>query len=118
MVITRFPPSPTGYLHLGGARTALFNWLFARKNKGKFILRFEDTDLERSKREYVDSIIEALSWLGLNWDEGPYFQTERFARYQEIAERLVAEGKAYYCQCPKVRAEEKRNDGARLKTSV
>jgi len=110
MVITRFPPSPTGYLHLGGARTALFNWLFARKNKGKFILRFEDTDLERSKKEYVDSIIEALSWLGLNWDEGPYFQTERFARYQEIAERLVAEGKAYYCQCSKEELERKKKE--------
>ncbi len=110
MVITRFPPSPTGYLHLGGARTALFNWLFARKHKGKFILRFEDTDLERSKKEYVDAILEALNWLGLNWDEGPYFQTERFSRYQEVAEKLVAEGKAYYCECSKELLEKKKKE--------
>ena len=110
MVITRFPPSPTGYLHLGGARTALFNWLFARKHGGKFILRFEDTDLERSKKEYVDAILEALKWLGLNWDEGPYFQTERFSRYQEIAEKLIAEGKAYYCECSKELLEKKKKE--------
>ncbi len=116
MVITRFPPSPTGYLHLGGARTALFNWLFARKEKGKFILRFEDTDLERSKKEYVDAIIEALKWLGLNWDEGPYFQTQRLERYLEVAERLVEEGKAYYCACPKELLDQKREE--RLKRGL
>ena len=82
-VRTRFPPSPTGYLHLGGARTALFNWLFARHHQGTFILRVEDTDISRSKPEYVNSIIEGLKWLGLDWDEGPYFQSKRFSIYRE-----------------------------------
>ncbi len=76
-VITRFPPSPTGYLHIGGARTALFNWLFARNRGGKFILRIEDTDVERSTAESVKAILDAMKWLDLNWDEGPYFQTDR-----------------------------------------
>ena len=76
MIITRFPPSPTGYLHLGGARTALFNWLYARHTKGRFILRIEDTDVERSTQASVDVIFEALEWLGIDWDEGPYFQTQ------------------------------------------
>jgi len=108
MVVTRFPPSPTGHLHLGGARTALFNWLFARHNKGKFILRFEDTDKERSKPEYVDSIISALKWLGLEWDEGPYFQSERIEIYQNYAKKLFEEGKAYYCECSKEVLEKKK----------
>jgi len=108
MVITRFPPSPTGYLHLGGARTAFFNWLFARHNQGKFILRFEDTDRERSKPEYVRSIIEALKWLGLDWDEGPYFQSKRLEIYQKYAQKLFEEGKAYYCECSKEILEEKK----------
>ena len=108
MVITRFPPSPTGHLHLGGARTALFNWLFARHNQGKFILRFEDTDRERSKPEYVKSIIEALKWLGLDWDEGPYFQSKRLEIYQKYAQKLFEEGKAYYCECSKEILEEKK----------
>jgi len=82
-VKTRFPPSPTGHLHLGGARTALFNWLFARHHGGLFVLRFEDTDRERSRKEYVDSIQEALEWLGLDWDEGPYFQSQRLEIYRE-----------------------------------
>jgi glutamyl-tRNA synthetase len=107
-VITRFPPSPTGHLHLGGARTALFNFLFARHHKGKFILRFEDTDRERSKDEYVDSIREALEWLGLNWDEGPFFQSKRFEIYQEYAQKLYAEGKAYYCECTKEELEARK----------
>ncbi len=107
-VVTRFPPSPTGHLHLGGARTALFNFLFARHNHGKFILRFEDTDKERSKEEYVDSIKEALLWLGLNWDEGPYFQSKRLDLYQEYAKRLFEEGKAYYCECSKEELEAKK----------
>ena len=105
---TRFPPSPTGHLHLGGARTALFNWLFARHAKGIFLLRFEDTDQERSRPEYVDSIREALEWLGLHWDEGPYFQMERLEIYQEFARKLYEEGKAYYCECPPELLEEKR----------
>ncbi len=107
-VITRFPPSPTGHLHLGGARTALFNWLFARRHRGKFILRFEDTDRERSKPEYVNSIMEALKWLGLNWDEGPYFQSERLHIYHNFAHKLWEEGKAYYCECSKELLEEKK----------
>jgi len=109
-VITRFPPSPTGHLHLGGARTALFNWLFARHNNGKFVLRFEDTDRERSKQEYVDSILEALTWLGLNWDEGPFFQTKRIELYQEYAKKLYEEGKAYYCECSKEELEAKKKE--------
>jgi len=108
MVITRFPPSPTGHLHFGGARTALFNWLFARHNQGKFILRFEDTDRERSKPEYVKSIIEALKWLGLDWDEGPYFQSKRLEIYQKYAQKLFEEGKAYYCECSKEILEKKK----------
>jgi glutamyl-tRNA synthetase len=110
MVVTRFPPSPTGHLHLGGARTALFNWLFARHNKGKFILRFEDTDKERSKPEYVNSIISALKWLGLEWDEGPYFQSERIEIYQSYAKKLFEEGKAYYCECSKEVLEKKKKE--------
>ncbi|RLC21889.1 MAG: glutamate--tRNA ligase, partial [Deltaproteobacteria bacterium] len=82
-IITRFPPSPTGYLHIGGARTALFNWLYARKTNGKFILRIEDTDAKRSTKESLDAILESLKWLGINWDEGPYFQTKRYSIYNE-----------------------------------
>jgi glutamyl-tRNA synthetase len=100
-IVTRFPPSPTGHLHLGGARTALFNWLYARHHQGKFVLRLEDTDRERSKEEYVVSILEALKWLGLDWDEGPYFQSQRIGLYKQYAQRLFEEGKAYYCECPK-----------------
>lgn len=110
MVVTRFPPSPTGHLHLGGARTALFNWLFTRHNKGKFILRFEDTDKERSKQEYVDSIISALKWLGIDWDEGPYFQSKRLEIYQKYAQKLFEENKAYYCECSKEVLEKKRKE--------
>jgi glutamyl-tRNA synthetase len=95
----RFAPSPTGYLHVGGARTALFNWLFARHLGGKFILRIEDTDVERSSAAMVDGILEGLLWLGLDWDEGPFFQSERLERYRSIAGRLVREGKAYPCYC-------------------
>ena len=103
----RFAPSPTGYLHVGGARTALFNWLFARRHGGVFILRIEDTDAERSSSEMVEGILDGLRWLGLDWDEGPlvggphapYFQSARFDRHREMAKRLVAEGHAYYCYC-------------------
>jgi glutamyl-tRNA synthetase len=107
-VITRFPPSPTGYLHLGGARTAIFNWLYARHMKGRFVLRFEDTDVERSRQEYVDSILESLEWLGIDWDEGPYFQTRRFPVYREYIQKLLDSGHAYYCTCPPERIEEMR----------
>ena len=98
-VRTRFPPSPTGALHLGGARTALFNWLFARHHGGEFVLRLEDTDRKRSKPEYVESIMEAMQWLGLDWDQGPYYQTQRFERYRQAIDQLLAEGKAYWCHC-------------------
>ena len=98
-IVTRFAPSPTGYLHIGGARTALFNWLFARRNGGTFILRIEDTDQERSTPEAVKAILEGLAWLGITWDEGPFFQTERTERYRAEAEKLLAEGKAYRCVC-------------------
>jgi glutamyl-tRNA synthetase len=98
-VVTRFPPSPTGYLHIGGARTALFNWLFARQRKGKFILRIEDTDKERSTDEATRAIVDSLEWLGIDWDEGPYFQSRRTSIYQEMVERLLSSGGAYYCHC-------------------
>ncbi len=109
-VRTRFAPSPTGDLHIGGARTALFNWLFAKKMKGVFILRIEDTDVERSTQEAVQGILDAMKWLGLDWDEGPYFQSERFRLYQEVAERLLREGKAYRCYCKPEELEEKRRE--------
>ncbi len=96
----RFAPSPTGYLHVGGARTALFNWLFARHEGGIFILRVEDTDIERNRPELVDGILEGLRWLGLDWDEGPYFQSQRMEHYRAAGEKLVATGAAYYCYCP------------------
>jgi len=95
----RFAPSPTGYLHVGGARTALFNWLFARHEGGTFLLRIEDTDVERNRPELVDGILEGLRWLGVNWDEGPYFQSQRLEMYRTAAERLLASGAAYACYC-------------------
>jgi len=98
-IITRFPPSPTGYLHVGGARTALFNWLYARHNKGKFVLRIEDTDIKRSTKESVDAIFEALEWLQIDWDDGPYFQSRRFQIYAEYIPKLISSGHAYYCTC-------------------
>ena len=102
-VRVRFAPSPTGHLHVGGARTALFNWAFARRHHGVFILRIEDTDRSRSTEEYIQSILEALSWMGLDWDEGPpaagYRQTERREIYKARADRLLAEGRAYRCRC-------------------
>jgi len=98
-VITRFAPSPTGYLHIGGARTALFNWLFARTYRGKFLLRIEDTDRARSTDDAIKAIFKGLQWLGLNWDEDPIFQFSRAARHLEVAENMVKAGKAYYCYC-------------------
>ncbi len=100
-VVTRFAPSPTGLLHIGGVRTALFSWLQARRHGGRFILRVEDTDRERSTDEAVRVILEGMQWLGLQADEGPYFQTQRFPRYREVLERLLSEGKAYRCYCTK-----------------
>lgn len=107
-VITRFAPSPTGYLHVGGARTALYCWLYAKKTKGQFILRIEDTDLERSTPESVQAILDAMQWLGLDYDEGPYYQTKRFDRYQKVANQLLANGQAYRCDCSKERLEQLR----------
>jgi glutamyl-tRNA synthetase len=98
-VITRFPPSPTGYLHIGGARTALFSWLFARHHGGKFILRIEDTDVVRSTEEAIKAILDAMEWLELDWDEGPFFQTQRLDIYHEYLQRLLRRGHAYYCEC-------------------
>ncbi|MCB1196586.1 glutamate--tRNA ligase, partial [bacterium] len=91
-VKVRFAPSPTGYLHIGGARTALFNWLFARSNSGSMVLRIEDTDQQRSTSEDVERIIESLQWLGLDWDEGPFFQSQRWDIYREYAQRLIQDG--------------------------
>ena len=98
-VKTRFAPSPTGYLHIGGARTALFNYLYARHHGGTFVLRIEDTDRERSTEESTRAILDSLEWLGLTWDEGPYFQSQRSALYREHAEALLRAGKAYRCDC-------------------
>ncbi|MFO7461759.1 MAG: glutamate--tRNA ligase [Desulfatiglandales bacterium] len=109
-VVTRFPPSPTGYLHIGGARTALYNWLFARRHKGKFILRIEDTDRERSSEEATLAIVESLKWLGLDWDEGPYFQSQRYAVYREFVERLVSSKQAYYCHCTPEELHQRRQE--------
>jgi len=108
-IITRFPPSPTGYLHLGGARTAIFNWLYARHTGGRFILRIEDTDAERSTQESVDAIFEALDWLGIDWDEGPYYQSKRYDVYKEYINRMIDSGHAYYCTCTPEEVERMRN---------
>lgn len=110
VVRVRFAPSPTGYLHLGGARTALFNFLFARKEKGIFILRIEDTDKERSKEEFAEDIIDSLSWLGLHWDEGPIRQSDRLDLYQKVIEELISRGYAYYCFCSKEELELRRQE--------
>jgi glutamyl-tRNA synthetase len=107
-VRTRFAPSPTGFLHVGGARTALYSWLFARQMKGQFILRIEDTDLERSTPEAVDAILQAMQWLELDWDEGPFYQTQHFERYRAVADQLLKSGHAYKCYCTKEHLEELR----------
>ncbi len=108
-VRTRFPPSPTGHLHIGSARTALFNWLFARHHGGTFVLRFEDTDRDRSTQESVDEILAAMRWLGLDWDEGPFYQTERYPLYAEYARRLLEAGRAYRCWCTPEELEARRS---------
>src|SRR5271155_3910336 len=104
----RFAPSPTGYLHVGGARTALFNWLFARHTGGTLILRIEDTDFERSSEEMVGGILEGMTWLGLDWDEGPFFQSKRLDLYKTTAEKIIASGNAYPCFCTKEELERRR----------
>jgi glutamyl-tRNA synthetase len=109
-VRVRFAPSPTGFLHIGGARTALFNWLYARSNRGIFVLRIEDTDRARSTDEYIDAILEGMKWLGLNWDEGPFRQTDRFEIYRKYVDKLLNEGKAYYCYCSPEELEARRKE--------
>lgn len=109
-VVTRFAPSPTGYLHVGGARTALYSWLVAKAAGGKFVLRIEDTDRERSTQPAIDAILEGMEWLGLNWDEGPYYQTKRFDRYNHYIDKLLDENKAYKCYCSTERLEKMRDE--------
>lgn len=109
-VRTRFAPSPTGYLHVGGARTALFSWLYARKHGGQFILRIEDTDQERSTQESVNAILEGMTWLGLDYDEGPFYQTQRFDRYGEVIQQLLDSGHAYKCYCTRERIDALRDE--------
>lgn len=107
-VKTRFAPSPTGFLHVGGARTALYSWLHAKSKGGEFVLRIEDTDIARSTQEAVDAILEGMTWMGLTWDEGPYYQTKRFDRYKEIIAKMLVDGTAYKCYCTKERVNELR----------
>ncbi|MCK5784906.1 MAG: glutamate--tRNA ligase, partial [Desulfobacterales bacterium] len=109
-IITRFPPSPSGYLHVGGARTALFNWLHARHTGGKFILRIEDTDTERSTQASVDAILEALEWLGIDWDEGPYFQSKRVDIHKGYIQKMLESGHAYYCTCSPEKVDAMRKE--------
>ncbi|MDA8121008.1 MAG: glutamate--tRNA ligase [Deltaproteobacteria bacterium] len=109
-VVTRFAPSPTGDLHIGGARTALFNWLYARRHGGKFILRIEDTDRERSTPAFVQAILDGMTWLGMRWDEGPFYQTDRMEIYRKEAERLLAGGNAYRCVCTTGELEQRREE--------
>ena len=107
-ITTRFPPSPTGYLHVGGARTALYSWLHARQNEGRFVLRIEDTDRERSTDEAIQAIIDGMNWLGLDYDEGPHYQTKRLKRYQGVIKELIENDQAYHCYCSKERLDEMR----------
>ena len=109
-VRVRFAPSPTGFLHIGGARTALFNWLYAKQHQGTFILRIEDTDTERSSQEMVEGILAGLKWLGLQWDEGPYYQSERLEFHHSICTQLLTENKAYRCFCPPQLLKQKREE--------
>jgi glutamyl-tRNA synthetase len=117
-VRVRFPPSPTGYLHIGGARTAILNWLYARKHNGKFILRIEDTDAERSTKESIAGILDGLTWLGIDWDEGPYFQTDFTSEHIAAAEKMLANGQAYRCFCTKEELESKREATLAAKQSL
>ena len=115
-VRVRFAPSPTGYLHVGGARTALFDWLFARKHNGVFILRIEDTDVERSSEEMTRGILDAMTWLGLKWDEGPYLQSAGFEQHREAVQNLLRSGNAYHCFCSPELLDSKRKEAAARKT--
>src|ERR1700756_5152455 len=118
MVRVRFAPSPTGYLHVGGARTALFNWLFARKTGGTFVLRIEDTDVERSSDEMVEGILVGMKWLGLDWDEGPFHQSDRLDIYRAKAQALIDSGHAYRCFCSQELLKSKREAAAAEKRSL
>ena len=109
-VRTRFAPSPTGVLHIGSVRTALFCWLYARHHAGNFVLRIEDTDRERSTQANADAILDGMSWLGLDADEGPFYQTERYDRYKEVAAKLLTSGNAYHCYCSKQRLDALRKN--------
>lgn len=117
MIVTRFAPSPTGYLHIGGARTALFNWLFSRRHGGKFYLRIEDTDKERSTQSAIEAIFDGLKWLGLDWDGDVVFQSKREARHREVVQQLLDTGKAYYCYCSKEELEDLRKQAMAEKRS-
>ena len=114
-IITRFAPSPTGSLHLGAVRTAIFNFLFTKKNKGKFVLRIEDTDQERSTNDSLDEILKSLNWLGVDYDDGPYVQSDRLAVYKEIAQDLVDKNLAYKCYMKNQEIEELKNQAAKEK---
>ncbi|MGD9210983.1 MAG: glutamate--tRNA ligase family protein, partial [Desulfobacteraceae bacterium] len=116
-VIVRFAPSPTGYLHIGGARTAIFNWLFAKKHGGKFILRIEDTDAERSNENAIAGILDGLKWLGIKWDEGPHFQSRHIDEHLKIAKTLLKKGYAYKCFCTKQELDRKREIARQNKTT-
>ena len=112
-IVTRFAPSPTGFLHIGGARTALFNWLYSRGRGGKMLLRIEDTDRERSTKEAIDAILEGLKWLELDWDGDVVYQSTRAARHREAAEQLLAAGKAYHCYASPDELDRDAQEGAR-----
>ena len=113
----RFPPSPTGYLHIGGARTAIYNWLYARKHGGTLILRIEDTDAQRSTKESIEGIIDGLKWLGITWDEGPYFQSDHQQEHIAAARQLVTTGHAYRCFCTREELDAKRQAAMAAKTT-
>ncbi|QJC35926.1 glutamate--tRNA ligase [Enterobacteriaceae endosymbiont of Donacia cincticornis] len=117
-IITRFAPSPTGYLHIGNIRTALYSWLFAKKNNGKFILRIEDTDFKRSQDIFVKNIIETLKWLKINWDKGPYFQSKRLDRYNNIINMMLNNGSAYKCYCSKKKIEQNKSQKKFIKNKI
>src|SRR3954454_13625045 len=108
MIRTRFAPSPTGYLHIGGARTAIYNWAYSKRHGGRFILRIEDTDLERSTQQSTQAILDAMEWLGLDYDEGPFYQMKRLDRYKAVADQLLAKGQAYWDYCSKEELEAMR----------
>ena len=117
-VIVRFAPSPTGYLHIGGARTAIFNWLYAKKKGGKLVLRIEDTDEERSTEESIQGIIDGLKWLGVSWDQGPYFQSQFIEDHKAAAQKLLESGHAYQCFCTKEDLQQKREEAHKKKIDV